>query len=230
MSDLVKIAIVGATGLIGRTIIERAVGREDIRVFGIARREMKLPEGARMEMMLAEPDQWGKVIGQIKPDVLVSALGTTWNKSGKSEEAFRAVDQDLVLDTAKAAHEHGVERIIAVSSTGADAGSKNFYLRVKGEVERDLLKIGFDRVDIFRPGLLRGARSNDRRAGERLGITLSPLTDLLMHGKYRKYRSISAEDVADAALALSMRKAAGKFKHDNDAILRAAHSLPQLQD
>ncbi|WP_209347146.1 NAD(P)H-binding protein [Pontixanthobacter sp. CEM42] len=229
MSDPVKIAIVGATGLIGRTIIEQATGREDVRIIGVARREMKLPKGVRMELMLADPSQWGEVIGQIKPDVLVSALGTTWNKSGKSEEAFRAVDEHLVLDTAKAAHDHGVKRIIAISSIGADTGSKSFYLRVKGEVERDLLKIGFDRVDIFRPGLLRGERSNDRRAAERLGILLSPLTDLLLHGKYRKYRSTSVKDVADAALALSMRKAAGKFKHDNDAILRAAHSLPQLQ-
>ncbi|MXO89655.1 NAD(P)H-binding protein [Pontixanthobacter aquaemixtae] len=227
MSERVRIALVGATGLIGRSIIERATGREDVRILAVARREMKLPMGARMEMVVSEPSQWADVFESSPAEVLVSALGTTWNKAGKSEQAFREVDQELVLDTARAAHAQGVKRMIAVSSIGADAASKNFYLRVKGEVERELLTIGFDRVDILRPGLLRGQRSNDRRIGERLGIALSPLVDLMLHGKYRQYRSISAQDMADAALALSMRKAAGKFKHDHDAILRAAHSLPQ---
>ena len=226
MSDRLRIAIVGATGLIGRAIVEQAVGREDVRILAVARREMKLPSGARMEMVVAEPDQWGEVFARTRPDVLISALGTTWNKAGRSEDAFRAVDQTLVLETARAAQKNGVKRCIAVSSIGADARSKNFYLRVKGEVERDLQKIGFDRVDILRPGLLRGAREQDRRLGERLGIVVSPLTDLMMQGKYRKYRSIRDGDVAKAALALSMRKAAGKFVHEHDGLMRAARSLP----
>lgn len=228
MSNPLRIAIVGATGLIGRTLIERSVGREDIRILAIARREMKLPVGARMEMILADPAEWGSVLAETKPDVLVSALGTTWAKAGKDERAFRAVDQELVLNTARAARENGVTRMIAVSSVGADTAAKNFYLRVKGEVERDLLKLGFDRLDILRPGLLRGARKNDRRLGERLGIALSPLLDLALHGKYRKFRSVSAEMVADGILALARRKPAGKFAHDGDGIARAAHELPQI--
>lgn len=226
MSDPLRIAIVGATGLIGRAVIQQSVGREDIRILAVARREMKLPSGARMEMVVADTDQWGDVFARTRPDVLISALGTTWNKASKSEDAFRAVDQTLVLDIARAAQEHGVKRCIAVSSVGADSGSKNFYLRVKGEVERDLQNIGFDRVDVLRPGLLRGAREQDRRLGERLGIVISPLTDLMLHGKYRKYRSIRDSDVAKAALALSMRKAAGKFVHEHDGLMRAARSLP----
>ncbi len=228
MSDPVRVAIVGATGLIGRAMIRESAGREDVRVLAVARREMPLPRGSRMEMVVADPADWGKVFERTQPDVLVSALGTTWNKADKNEEAFRAVDQELVLNTAEAAVKAGIKRIIAISSVGADARSKNFYLRVKGEVETALAKIGFDRVDILRPGLLRGQRENDRRIGERLGIALSPIADLLMHGKYRKYRSISDADVAHAVLALAMRKAAGKFVHEHDAILLAAGYLPQI--
>jgi uncharacterized protein YbjT (DUF2867 family) len=228
MSDALKIALVGATGLIGQAVMREAVGREDVRILAVSRRETKLPVGARMEMVVADPENWGEVFARNKPDVLVSALGTTWNKADKSEAAFRAVDQDLVLQTAKAAHENGVSKLIAISSVGAEAGSKNFYLKVKGEVERDLLKLGFDRVDILRPGLLRGNRSNDRRVGERLGIAISPIADLMIHGKYRKYRSISDADMARAALALAQRKAAGKFVHEHDGLKRAANSLAQL--
>ena len=53
------------------------------------------------------------------------------------------------------------------------------------------------------------------------------MTDLLLHGSWRGYRSIPARTVAEAALALAMRRAGGRFRHDNDAIRRAARELPQ---
>ncbi|QSB43585.1 NAD(P)H-binding protein [Tsuneonella flava] len=226
MSEPLRIALVGATGLIGRTVIEQCVGRTDICLFAIARREMPLPVGARMEMHIADPAQWGNLIGAIRPAAMISALGTTWAQAGKDEDAFRAVDERLVLVTARAAKVHGVRNFVAVSSAGANSLSRNFYLKVKGEVEGALRQIGFDRLDILRPGLLRGERDGDRRLGERIGIIAAPITDLLMQGKYRAYRSVRAEDVAQAALALAMRKAKGKFVHDPDAIQRAAAGLP----
>lgn len=227
MSEPLRIAVVGATGLIGRSLIELCVGRADVRLAAIARREMPLPAGATMEMFVADPDKWGEVIEAVRPQVLVSALGTTWRKAGKDEAAFRAVDQQLVLDTARAARAHGVERMIAVSSVGADAASKTFYLRVKGEVERDLAKAGFKLLDILRPGLLKGARDNDVRFGERLAIIVSPVADLLLHGKFRQYRAIPARVVAEGILALALKSTQGRFVHDNDAIRRAARGLPQ---
>lgn len=226
MSDAIRLALVGATGLVGRAVIAACVGREDVRLSAIARREVKLPAGARMELFVAEPEKWGEVIEALRPKALICALGTTWKKAGGDEAAFRAVDEDLVLATARAAHDHGVERFVSVSSAGADPFSRNFYLKVKGEVDRELRKIGFDRLDILRPGLLRGRRENDRRAAERLGIAASPLVNLFLHGKRRQYRGIRAEVVAHAAIALSRRAARGRFVHDNDSIVRAAKSLP----
>ena len=228
MSEPVRIALVGATGLIGGELMKLCVGRSDVRLVAVARREAPMPPGARMEMFVAEPAKWGEVFEAIRPHALVCALGTTWNKAGRDEAAFRAVDHDLVLATVRAAKEQGVANLIAVSSAGADARSKTFYLRVKGEVERELQGLRFKRLDILRPGLLRGPRSDDRRLGERLAILASPLVDLALHGRFAAYRSIDAELVAKAALALALRRAAGRFVHDNDAILRAASSLSYL--
>ena len=95
-------------------------------------------------------------------------------------------------------------------------------------MERELGKLRFRRLDILRPGLLKGQRVADLRPIERLGSWLSPLADLAMQGRYRQYRSIRAEVVARAAIALAMRKAGGRFVHDNDALLRAAATLPEL--
>lgn len=228
MSEPLRIVLVGATGLIGGKVMEACVGREDVRLSAIARREAQLPKGIRMELFVAEPAKWDEVVEAIKPKAMICALGTTWKKSGEDEAAFRAVDQDLVLSVAEAAKAQGVERFVHVSSVGAAIASKSFYLRVKGEVERDLTKMRFDRLDILRPGLLRGKRDNDRRTGERIGIAAAPFVNLMLHGGFRQYRAIRAETVADAALALARRAARGRFIHDNDAIMRAAKTLPRL--
>lgn len=227
MSEAIRIALVGGSGLVGSEVIKLCVGREDVRLAAIARSELALPPGARMEVFVADPANWGEVIEALRPTAVISALGTTWKKAGKDEAAFRAVDQELVLAVARAAKDHGVERFVSVSSTGADPHSKTFYLRVKGETDRELAKIGFGRLDVLRPGLLRGKRGGERRVGERLGIVLSPLVNPLLVGKWRTYRAISAETVARAVLGCALRPARGRFVHDNDAILRAARGLPE---
>lgn len=180
-----------------------------------------MPKGTRMEMVIAEPANWPDVIDAIQPDILINALGTTWKSAGKDEAAFRAVDEDLVLASARAALAAGASHMISVSSVGADPAAKNFYLRVKGQVERQLRELGYKRLDILRPGLLKGARGGDARMGESLAKIASPLIDPMLGGGWRKYRSIQAKSVAKGALELATRKAAGKFVHDNDGIWRA---------
>lgn len=221
MSEVTRIALVGASGLIGTSLLELAVGRQDIRVVGIARREFPLPKGARMELLVADPANWGDAIAAANASVLVCALGTTWRKAGEDEAAFRAVDERLVLDCARWAKTAGIRQMIVISSVGADPNSKTFYLRVKGEVERALGKVAPPRLDILRPGLLRGPRA-ERRPAERLGMMVSPLADLFLHGKYEKYRSVKAATVARAIVGLTREKAAGRFVYEHDGIMRAA--------
>lgn len=224
MSKSIRIALIGATGLIGRTLIERAVGRPAVRVTAIARREVELPPGARMELLVADPSGWDEAIASVGADTLVIALGTTWRAAGKDEATFRAVDKDLVLACAKAAKDASVRQCIAVSSVGALASSGNRYLRVKGEVEDALAKLRFGRLDLLRPGLLRGPRA-ERRPAERAMMLASPLLDRFLHGQYRRYRSIRADTVADAILALAGAKPNGRFVHEHDAIRRFAVRL-----
>lgn len=221
MSEVLRIVLIGSTGLVGRKIIDACIGRGSVRLIAVARREVKLPQGARMELVVADPKDWGEVIAGIAPDVLINALGTTWKRAGQDEQAFRAVDQQLVIETACAAQRAGVRHLVSVSSIGADARSKKLYLRVKGEVEKELSTVGFKRLDIMRPGLLRGARIDDSRPIEAIAQAIAPLVDPFLIGKWRPYRSVSAEMVAQAALGLAMRKAPGRFTHDYEGMRRA---------
>ena len=221
-SGPVRIGLVGATGLIGRRLIEISSAGEDVRMVGIARREPTLPKGAKVEMFVADPEKWGEVLGAVKPAALICALGTTWKKAGRDEAAFRAVDYDLIVNTARTAHEVGISNFVMVSSSGADARSKSFYMRTKGETEQAVSKIGLKRVDILRPGLLKGTRIDDLRPLEAAAQFASPILDPLLPRKWSGYRSIDADAVCEAAIGLALRKAAGRFTHDNDAIKRAA--------
>ncbi|GMN02645.1 NAD(P)H-binding protein [Erythrobacter sp. MTPC3] len=217
-----RIGMVGATGLIGRRVIRTASEGDQARIVGISRREAKLPDGARMEMFVAEPAKWGEVFEAVKPRSFICALGTTWKKAGRDEEAFRAVDQDLILSTAEAAKAAGVLNMVLISAAGADPGSKSLYMRVKGETEQLVTKVGFKRLDILRPGLLRGARAGDFRLAEKAGMLVAPLIEPLLPSKYEMYHSIDADLVAQAALGLALRRAQGRFTHDNEAMKRAA--------
>ena len=220
MSKVTRICLVGATGLVGSALIAACVGRRDLKLVAVSRREASLPKGARMEVFLAPTDGWSDAIAAAAPHVLVIALGTTWRKSGKDEAAFRAVDEKLVLDCARWGLAAGAKHLIVVSSVGANIGAKGFYLRVKGEVEQALAKLGYPRLDVLRPGLLVGPRQ-EFRLFELIAQLLAPVVDVFLRGKYAKYRSIDGDVLAQSILAITQQKARGRFVFEHDDLLRA---------
>lgn len=132
-----------------------------------------------------------------------ACLGTTIKKAG-SQDAFRKVDHDYTLAIANAAKAAGVERFAVVSSVGANARSSNFYLRVKGETDEAIEKIGFPSLVIARPSMLVGNRE-ESRPGEKVGIAMSKVFTFAMVGGLKKYRPIEARRVAGAMIAAVAR-------------------------
>jgi uncharacterized protein YbjT (DUF2867 family) len=126
-------------------------------------------------------------------------LGTLIKKAG-SQEAFRAVDHDAVLAFAQAARKAGARRFLLVSALGADAGSRIFYNRVKGEAEEHLKAVGFESLVLLRPSLLLGDRT-ESRPGERVAIVLSRALRPLL--RPLASRPIEAHTVARAMLSLA---------------------------
>lgn len=209
-----KILLIGATGLVGGQAVERLEGAGH-EVRSLVRR----PSGRGASETVAPSRQWPDLVREADADVAVCAIGTTMRAAG-SQAAFRAVDHDIALAFATAARAAGVRHMIAVSSVGADSGSRNFYLRTKGEMEKALGDLGFERLDILRPGLLRGERGAERRPGERLGIILSPVVNLLLRGRLDRYAAIDADLVAEAIARLAGAGGTGCFIHHNREIRR----------
>ena len=89
-------------------------------------------------------------------------------------------------------------------------------------MEEALRALNFLRLDLMRPGLLTGDRRGPKRIGEGLAMLAAPLTDALLHGSLRRYRSIPAETVARAIVAAASLAAPGQFVHENDAMQQLA--------
>jgi len=134
-------------------------------------------------------------------DDVFCCLGTTIKQAG-SQDAFRRVDHDFVLGLARAGLRIGATQFLLVSAIGADPRARVFYSRVKGEVERAVRALPYRAVQIFRPGLLLGRRT-EFRAGERIAMSLAPIAQPLLIGPLRRYRSIRASDVARAMVRIA---------------------------
>jgi uncharacterized protein YbjT (DUF2867 family) len=216
---MTRVLLAGFTGLVGTAVAPLLRQRQaDVQTIGRRHSDTFLSGTVNH---VAEPALWPGLIRDARPDVAINCLGTTLKVAG-SQAAFRAVDHDLVLAFARAAKDAGATQFISVSSVGAAPKSGSFYLRTKGEVEQALAALGFARLDILRPGLLMGARQGPPRPGEALAMRAAPLTDLLMHGPFRRYRSIAADSVARAIAALAGIGGTGTFLHEHDAIIRLA--------
>ncbi|MCC2603268.1 NAD-dependent epimerase/dehydratase family protein [Sphingopyxis yananensis] len=209
-----KILLIGATGMVGEAVLEQAL-RAGLSLSYLARRAAV--NGAGHSATIADSSDWPQHIAAIQPDIILSALGSTMKQAG-SRDAFRAMDYDIQIQAARAAKTAGARQMDLVSAVGASAAARNFYLKTKGELERDVAALGFDRLDILRPGLLLGDRKGPRRWGEGVMMTAAPLFDHLMIGRLARYRSVHATDVAVAMLHVARQSDGGQFRYDSDQI------------
>ena len=149
------VIIAGATGLIGRTLLRGLLADPTVdHVHVVGRRA---PPDASPKLTAHVVD-FAALPALPPADELYLALGTTIKVAG-SQAAFRAVDHDANLAVAKAALASGTKRVGLVSAMGADAKSRVFYSRVKGELEDELTALPFEGLVIARPSLLVGARA-----------------------------------------------------------------------
>ena len=135
-------------------------------------------------------------------------LGTTIKKAGSQDE-FRKVDFDYSL-----AYHPGNEHLKLVWFHLKDQHTTHFYLRVKGEIEEAIKKINFEQINIYRPSLLIGARSQSRFL-EQLGQNFSFIINLFLWGPLKKYRSIKAQDLSQSIAMHNDKKGISYFYYDN---------------
>lgn len=207
--------VVGGTGVIGRELLKALCADPQFTTVHSLGRRAPLFEGAAPDKLRHHAVDFAHLDAGTWPhaDVLFCCLGTTIRQAG-SRSGFAQVDHDFVVQAAQCARQARTAQLMLVSAMGADPSSRIFYNRIKGQVEQAVAGLGFQSVGIFRPSLLRAART-EFRPGERIALHLMRVGDYLVP---KKYRSLQAAAVARAMIQQAKSKTRGVQIIESDTL------------
>lgn len=212
-----SVLLLGATGLVGGECLKLLCADDSWqRVITLTRRPLPAEaQHPKVENHAIDFDRAGNYRELISAGRVICALGTTIKKAG-SQENFYKVDFTYAYELARIARENGAEHFLLVSSSGADARSRIFYSRVKGELEEALKTLGYPALSIFRPSLLLGDR-RETRPGEDIAKFMSGLFGFAMPARYKP---VHARSVAAAIVQVARENRPGIRILESDEIRR----------
>ena len=199
-----KALVIGATGATGKDLVNQLLQDKDFEEVNIFVRKPVAIQNEKLKVHVVNfenPEEWKN---KVKGDVAFSCLGTTLKAAG-SKEAQRKVDFDFQYEFAKAAKENKVDDYILVSAYGANPKSKIFYSKMKGELEEAVKNLHFEKITIFRPGMLE--RKDSDRAGEVLGSRIIRFANKL--GLLESQKPLPTDVLAKAMINSSKIKSNG---------------------
>ena len=186
----------GSTGLIGGHLLSELLDSPAYAaVTAIVRRETGIRH-PKLKQLVADYRSLADIKEQLVGDDVFCCLGTTRKKTPDLDQYYR-IDHDYPVAAARYTKDNGASAFLLVSAVGANPESSNFYLRMKGETERDIIRLGFEQTHVFRPSLLTGNRQ-EKRGMESVGRAIFKLINPLLINALSKYRAIPATWVAKA--------------------------------
>lgn len=210
--------IAGSSGLVGTELLHQlCASKAYSRIVLLVRR----PSGfihPKVSEVIVDFDHIDNFAEQIRGDVFFSCLGSTRKKTPDKRQYYQ-IDHDYPLAMARIAANNGMRQFHLISAIGANPASANFYLKLKGETDRDIAALPFDSVHIYRPSFLAGKRE-EQRLGEKIGLAVFRVLNPLMIGGLRQYRSIDVKNVAAAMTRQSLKDKEGIYYYPSDEIQR----------
>lgn len=194
-----KAILFGASGFIGSYLLPDLLSNTDYdRVTIVVRKTLGLNH-PKLTELIGDYHTLDRLKEKIEADEIFIALGTT-RKTTPDRTQYYQIDHDYPVEAARIAREKGVKSVFIVTAVGADANSSVFYLKTKGEIERDILSINFENTCIFRPSLIMGERK-ENRAFERILIKIWVFINPILKVKtLKKYRGITGQEIARAMM------------------------------
>lgn len=192
--------ILGSSGLIGGYLLAYLQKDESFSSVKILVRKPIQIEDPKVIVSIVDFNNLESLRSEIKDvDVIYCAIGTTTKKVGGDKIKYRQIDFDIPVNAAKIGLNNGCPKFVIVSSLGANSQSKNFYMKLKGEVEDTLSSLNFPSLLIFQPSLLLGKRKEFRLADLIGQVLFKPLRFLFPS----KIRPIEAKIVAKSMIEAS---------------------------
>ncbi|MEI7661131.1 MAG: oxidoreductase [Bacteroidota bacterium] len=209
--------ISGASGLVGEQLLKQLLDHQAYsKVIAVVRKPLAIVN-EKLEQRVIDFGQLSAVLSGLKADHGFCCLGTTIKTAGSKEKQY-VIDHDYVVAFALGCHSAGISRFAVVSSIGASPGSSNFYLRTKGEMERDVQKIPFGGTFILRPSFLVGER-REHRAGEKIAIAVMKVLNPMMGGPLKRYRGVNVLTVAKCMVNMILSDLQGTRFVPSDEIM-----------
>jgi uncharacterized protein YbjT (DUF2867 family) len=195
-----KRAIVfGSSGFVGSHLLSELLNSSDYgQVTAVARKSLNITH-PRLRTVIADYNSLAGVKSEIAADEVFIALGTTKANSPNEAEYYQ-VDHDYPVLAAQIAKERGANSVFLVTAVGANPKSKFFYVRTKGETERDVIALDFEHTHIFRPSMIMGNRKEKRSLLEAALVRFWSALNPLLTWKADKYRGITGQDLAKAMM------------------------------
>jgi uncharacterized protein YbjT (DUF2867 family) len=193
-----NVLLIGASGLIGSELVQLLIRDDKIKTVKVFVRKTLAITDQKLREILVDFEHLEDFKHEFQGDALFCCIGTTRKKT-PDLAAYKAIDYGIVLAVANLARSNQVPQVHLVSAIGAAVSSKIFYNRLKGEIEKDLLKLDFPTIVIYQPAMLIGKR-NESRPAEFIAQKLMPFFDVFLLGKAQKYHSIEAKKVAESML------------------------------
>ena len=199
-SKKIEVAVFGATGLIGSILVKYLKQFSKFKKINLVLRSPIDLKDENVKIHKINLYKKSEILNSLNTSkVVFIAIGTTMSKVKGDKEKYRRIDFGITKNIADACKEFGIDKLILVSSSGANLKSKSFYLNLKGSIEKYVTDLNLKSVSILRPSLLLGKR-NEKRFGEKLAQIIMPKISFFMPSKYK---AIKAEKVARAMLQLS---------------------------
>lgn len=193
-----KAIILGATGLTGSHLLELLLEDPNYELVKVFTRR-KLPNiHPKLEEHVIDLLELSKHADKFSADVVFCCIGTTKAKT-PNKELYRAVDYGIPVEAAKLCKQNNINSFIAISAIGANAESKIFYNRLKGEMERDVLAQQIKHTQLLQPSLIVGNR-DEKRLGEDLSKRFMKLFGFLIPARYKM---IEGKTIAQAMVQLA---------------------------
>lgn len=208
--------LLGATGLVGGLVLDTLLADDFYEKVIVVTRRHTGKKHYKMEEVLVDFDQPEKNASQFKANHIFCCMGTTIKSAG-SKEKFMMVDKVYPLNIAKICKENGATEFLVITALGADKNAWVFYNKVKGELQDELEKIGFQSLHILQPSLIMGNR-NEQRTGEKMAQLIFEKANFLFQGPLKKYAGIEAKTIAESMVYYAKEGTRGVFMHPSDEI------------
>jgi uncharacterized protein YbjT (DUF2867 family) len=195
-----KRAIVfGSSGFVGSHLLSELLNSPDYgQVSAVVRKSLKITH-PKLRTLIGDYSSLAGVKSEIDAEEVFIALGTTKKKSPKEADYYQ-VDHDYPVLAARIAKERGAKSVFLVSAIDANPNSKFFYVRTKGETERDVIALNFEHTHIFRPSVIVGTRKEKRSLLEAALMRFWPALNPLLSWKGGIYKGITGADIAKAMI------------------------------